>query len=57
MKVFENAEENVLYTDYFHPNNKGYELIAQEVYLELAGNNLKQLVEQKYYVQQEEGNN
>ena len=57
MKVFENAEENLLYTDYFHPNNKGYELIAQEVYLELAGNNLKQLVEQKYYVQQEEGNN
>ena len=57
MKVFENAKENVLYTDYFHPNNKGYELIAQEVYLELAGNNLKQLVEQKYYVQKEEENN
>jgi lysophospholipase L1-like esterase len=57
MKVFENAEENLLYTDYFHPNNKGYEIIAQEVFLELAGNNLKQLVEQKYYVQKEEENN
>lgn len=57
MKVFENAEENVLYTDYFHPNNKGYEYIAQEVYRELAGKNLKQLVEQKYYVQKEEENN
>ena len=57
MKVFENAEENVLYTDYFHPNNKGYEFIAHEVYLKLAGKNLKQLVEQKYYVQKEEENN
>ena len=37
MDVFENTEEDLFYTDYFHPNNKGYEFIAQEVYGELAG--------------------
>lgn len=33
--IFENNEESLLYTDYFHPNNRGYELIAERVYLSL----------------------
>lgn len=43
----ENVNE-LLYTDYFHPNKKGYELIAQEVYRKLdkdvLGNNPNQLL-------------
>lgn len=31
--IFENNEESLLYTDYFHPNNRGYELIAERVFL------------------------
>ncbi|MBO0994825.1 SGNH/GDSL hydrolase family protein [Bacillus sp. SD088] len=30
--IFNNYEEDLLYTDYFHPNNKGYELIANRFY-------------------------
>lgn len=31
--IFKNAEEDVLYTeDYFHPNDRGYELIATRIY-------------------------
>lgn len=30
--IFNNYEEDLLYTDYFHPNNKGYELIAARFY-------------------------
>ena len=31
--IFENSEEELLYTeDYFHPNDRGYELIATRIY-------------------------
>lgn len=30
--IFLNNEEDLLYTDYFHPNDRGYELIADRVY-------------------------
>lgn len=30
--IFENNEESLLYTDYFHPNSRGYELIAKRIY-------------------------
>lgn len=30
--IFENNEESLLYTDYFHPNTRGYELIAERIY-------------------------
>ncbi|MGG0716849.1 SGNH/GDSL hydrolase family protein [Robertmurraya massiliosenegalensis] len=29
---FKDSEENLLYTDYFHPNDKGYELMADRIY-------------------------
>ncbi|WP_079509456.1 SGNH/GDSL hydrolase family protein [Mesobacillus jeotgali] len=30
--IFLNSEENLLYTDYFHPNDRGYQLIADRIY-------------------------
>lgn len=31
--IFQNSEEDLLYTeDYFHPNDRGYELIAERIY-------------------------
>jgi lysophospholipase L1-like esterase len=36
--IFLNSEENLLYTDYFHPNDRGYELIADRVFTILEGN-------------------
>ncbi|MBS4209840.1 SGNH/GDSL hydrolase family protein [Bacillus sp. FJAT-50079] len=30
--IFENNEENLLYSDLFHPNNRGYQLMAERIY-------------------------
>jgi lysophospholipase L1-like esterase len=30
--IFKNKEESLLYTDYFHPNSRGYELIAKRIF-------------------------
>jgi len=30
--IFRNQVESLLYTDYFHPNNEGYKLIADRIY-------------------------
>ncbi|MFD1706690.1 SGNH/GDSL hydrolase family protein [Siminovitchia sediminis] len=30
--IFKDNEERLLYTDYFHPNTRGYELIAERIY-------------------------
>ncbi|MCQ6277460.1 SGNH/GDSL hydrolase family protein [Bacillus sp. V3B] len=54
INVFENEEEELLYTDYFHPNNRGYELIAEEVFEELSEDAIDRLVEQKWIVQKQE---
>ncbi len=37
--IFENNEESLLYTDYFHPNTRGYELIAERIYNYLTAEN------------------
>jgi lysophospholipase L1-like esterase len=54
INVFEKGGEELLYTDYFHPNNQGYELIAEEVFEELAEEAIDRLVEQKWVVQKQE---
>ncbi|MBT2690258.1 SGNH/GDSL hydrolase family protein [Bacillus sp. ISL-47] len=41
--IFQNTQENLLFTDYFHPNDKGYELIAGRVYETLTEEVLKEL--------------
>lgn len=51
MDIFKNEEDNLLYTDYFHPNNRGYELIAGKVFEEISDKGIDKLVEQKWIVQ------
>jgi len=38
--IFVNNEESLLYTDYFHPNKRGYELIAERIYLYLTNEDI-----------------
>lgn len=52
--VFREGGENLLYTDYFHPNDKGYELIARRVYDTLAEEAIKTLYTQGYTAGNEE---
>ncbi|WP_235776409.1 SGNH/GDSL hydrolase family protein [Robertmurraya massiliosenegalensis] len=40
--VFKDSEENLLYTDYFHPNDKGYELMADRIHDVLQDEALQQ---------------
>lgn len=41
--IFKNPKEDLLYSeDYFHPNDKGYELIAAKIFLEMEGNSIKE---------------
>jgi lysophospholipase L1-like esterase len=55
--LFLNLEENLLFEDYFHPNDKGYELIAERVFEQLRGERLKELETRTYTVRNEESNN
>lgn len=50
--IFENTDDNLLYTDYFHPNDKGYELIAGRVHQILTEEVLKDIP----YKRKAEGN-
>lgn len=36
--IFTNPDENLLYEDHFHPNNKGYERISKEVFSAILKN-------------------
>lgn len=49
----ENIEE-FLHTDYFHPNNKGYKLIAERVYSKLEEDVLENMPNQLYTANKEE---
>lgn len=42
--IFQGAEEELLYTDYFHPNNQGYKLIADRFFTHLQGENFSRLI-------------
>jgi lysophospholipase L1-like esterase len=50
--IFKNA--HVLHSDYFHPNNKGYNLIANRVFEELTENVLKKYPTKHYSVNNRE---
>ncbi|MGG3561443.1 SGNH/GDSL hydrolase family protein [Neobacillus rhizosphaerae] len=52
--VFLNAAEDLFYTDNFHPNNKGYELIAQRLNETLGESVLPDLERKSYTVSTEE---
>lgn len=48
--IFQKNAKDLLYTDYFHPNDKGYELIAGRVYDTLKEEALTKLTERFYTV-------
>ncbi|MEH7093349.1 SGNH/GDSL hydrolase family protein [Neobacillus vireti] len=52
--LFLNADEDVLYTDNFHPNDKGYELIAERLNEALANQVIPDLEKKAYTVSNEE---
>ncbi|MBA4537771.1 SGNH/GDSL hydrolase family protein [Bacillus aquiflavi] len=52
--LFENYGESLLYSDYFHPNDKGYELIAERLYKELDEEIIDQLAERNFALRKEE---
>ncbi|MFL6557393.1 MAG: GDSL family lipase, partial [Bacillus sp. (in: firmicutes)] len=52
--MFLNANENLFYTDNFHPNDKGYELIAQRLNQTLEEQVLPALDKTPYMVNTEE---
>ncbi|MCA1039942.1 SGNH/GDSL hydrolase family protein [Bacillus infantis] len=52
--IFENKAEDLLYTDYFHPNDKGYELIADRVYRQIGRETLEVIAEQQKYAARNE---
>ncbi|MCM3566896.1 SGNH/GDSL hydrolase family protein [Neobacillus mesonae] len=52
--LFLNTNDNLLYTDHFHPNNKGYELIAQRLNETLGDRVLPDLEKKPLMVSTEE---
>ena len=52
--LFLNADEDVLYTDNFHPNDKGYKLIAERLNEALANQVIPDLEKKAYTVSNEE---
>ncbi|TKC19589.1 GDSL family lipase [Robertmurraya kyonggiensis] len=42
-EIFKESEENLLYTDYFHPNDKGYQLMADKAFSVLQNEALENL--------------
>ncbi|MGG1674683.1 SGNH/GDSL hydrolase family protein [Neobacillus sp. NRS-1170] len=52
--VFLNADENLLYTDNFHPNDKGYELIAERLNDTFGEQVIPDLEKKPYMVSTEE---
>jgi lysophospholipase L1-like esterase len=52
--LFINPAESLLHTDNFHPNDKGYELIAERLNQTLAERTLPDLVKKAYMVSKEE---
>jgi len=52
--LFVNSEEDVLFTDNFHPNDKGYQLMAERLNETLGKQVLPDLEKKAYTVSTEE---
>lgn len=52
--LFFHSKENLLYTDYFHPNDKGYKLIAERLHESLDERAIPDLEKRSYMVMKEE---
>ncbi|RLQ95184.1 SGNH/GDSL hydrolase family protein [Falsibacillus albus] len=46
--IFENSQDDLLYKDYFHPNDEGYHLIADRLFDQLKGEALAELTNPDY---------
>ncbi|HLO10815.1 MAG TPA: SGNH/GDSL hydrolase family protein [Pseudoneobacillus sp.] len=53
-EIFKKTNENLLYRDYFHPNDKGYSLIANRLFITITEKTIKDLIERKYMASKEE---
>ncbi|MFK2824137.1 SGNH/GDSL hydrolase family protein [Bacillus sp. B190/17] len=45
--LFRNTEENLFYKDQFHPNDRGYELMANRIFETINGKKLEELTNKK----------
>ncbi len=52
--LFLNPDEDLLYTDNFHPNDRGYELIAERLNSTLEERTLPDIIKNAYMVSKEE---
>ncbi len=52
--LFTNSDKNLLYTDHFHPNDRGYQLIADRLYASIEERALPELEKKAYMVSKEE---
>lgn len=52
--LFLNTDENLLFTDNFHPNDKGYELIAERLNETMEARVIPDLAKKAYLVTTEE---
>ncbi|WP_077213681.1 SGNH/GDSL hydrolase family protein [Bacillus dakarensis] len=46
-EVFRNSDRNLLHSDYFHPNDDGYKLMAEQIYLQIQERLFKKTSSQK----------
>lgn len=51
---FRESEENLLYTDFFHPNDKGYELMANNTFTVLQESALETITNRKFIASKKE---
>ncbi|MGG4409939.1 SGNH/GDSL hydrolase family protein [Niallia taxi] len=54
-QIFTDTTENLLYTDYFHPNDKGYKLIADEIYTKVKENAIGEILATKRMNREDRG--
>ncbi|HZG69900.1 MAG TPA: SGNH/GDSL hydrolase family protein [Chondromyces sp.] len=52
--IFKDVEEHLLYEDHFHPNNQGYQLIADRLFDSINGEKLEELTNEKLVYSEEE---
>ncbi|WP_232713405.1 SGNH/GDSL hydrolase family protein [Bacillus xiapuensis] len=45
--IFRDSDENLLYKDYFHPNDRGYERMAKKIFQTMKGDKLAELTNDK----------
>lgn len=52
--IFYRQKENLLFNDHFHPNDQGYQLMANRIYQTIKGRKLEELTNGKIVLEKEE---